>query len=92
CVFFIPGLILALGGNFMIVGPMTLSLLPLSVLINGIMFRVESRMFAKQGLRVRENLLGFLMYALPYGLVLQPSAVAGYIAEFSGARKFWGTK
>ncbi len=89
---FIPGIILALLGHYWIVGPMTLSLFPIALFINWLMFNTESKMFEAQGLHVRKNILGFLIYLLPYSMILQPAAVVGYFLEFLGVRKVWGTK
>jgi poly-beta-1,6-N-acetyl-D-glucosamine synthase len=89
---FLPGLVLALMGHYWIVGPMTLSLFPIALLINWLMFRTESKMFMEQGLHVRRNIIGFLIYLLPYNIILQPAAVLGYFVEFLGFKKVWGTK
>jgi biofilm PGA synthesis N-glycosyltransferase PgaC len=89
---FLPGLVLALMGHYWIVGPMTLSLFPIALLINWLMFRTESKMFMEQGLHVRRNIVGFLIYLLPYNIILQPAAVVGYFVEFLGFKKVWGTK
>lgn len=89
---FLPGLVLALMGHYWIVGPMTLSLFPIALLINWLMFRTESKMFMEQGLHVRRNVVGFLIYLLPYNIILQPAAVLGYFVEFLGFKKVWGTK
>lgn len=89
---FMPGIVLALIGIYWIVGPMTLALLPLSLLMNAVMYRVSARMFNAEGLRVRYNPWGFAMYALGYSLILQPACVIGYISELLGMRKAWGTK
>ncbi len=89
---FLPGVLLALFGYFWIVGPMTLSLFPIAFFLNWIMFHTETKMFEDQGLHVRKNILGFLVYLLPYGMILQPAAVIGYIYEILGLRKEWGTK
>jgi biofilm PGA synthesis N-glycosyltransferase PgaC len=91
-VFFIPGLVLAAFGVYWIAGPLTLALLPLALVMNFLMFRVGSKMFAAQGLRVRRNISGFLVYAFCYSLILQPACVAGYFSELLGLRKTWGTK
>ncbi len=91
-VFFIPGCVLALFGIFWIAGPLTLALLPMALLINWLMFRVGSRTFSANGLRVRRNVRGFLVYAFAYSLILQPACVAGYFSELFGLRKSWGTK
>ncbi|APV52592.1 glycosyl transferase family 2 [Betaproteobacteria bacterium GR16-43] len=91
-VFFIPGIVLALFGIYWIAGPMTLILLPLSLLMNGVMYRVNAAMFEEQGLRVRFNPLGFVLYAVAYSVILQPACVAGYLSELFGWRRRWGTK
>lgn len=89
---FVPGILLALVGVFWLAGPMTLLVLPLGMLVNFAMFRVQSGMFEAQGLRVRANPGGFFAYVLLYSLVLQPACVLGYFKELLGARKHWGTK
>jgi biofilm PGA synthesis N-glycosyltransferase PgaC len=90
--FFIPGLVLALFGIFWIAGPLTLVLLPMALLMNYVMYRVGRRMFASQGLHVRRNPVGFLLYAFAYSLILQPASVAGHFSELLGLRKTWGSK
>lgn len=90
---FVPGLIAALFGIYWIAGPMTLILLPMALLINYLMFILSSRMFTTQGLKVRRNIIGFVLYSLFYSLILQPVCVIGYIKELLfGTRKNWGTK
>lgn len=89
---FIPGLIMAMMGNYWLIGPMTLSLIPMALLINLLMYRTASKMFKAQGLRVRQNWVGFLFYLIPYAFILQPAAVLGYTSEIFGRRKTWGTK
>ncbi|MCC8400391.1 glycosyltransferase [Paraburkholderia sp. MMS20-SJTN17] len=89
---FVPGMVLALFGIYWIAGPMTLLVLPMAIVINGIMFRIQSGMFTEQGLKVRRNWLGFIYYSLFYGLILQPACVVGYVQEFITRSKRWGTK
>ncbi|MEO5657564.1 MAG: glycosyltransferase family 2 protein, partial [Nitrospiria bacterium] len=89
---FIPGMIAALFGYYYIAGPMTLAVVPLTLLINGVMFRVQRRMFEERGLSVRRNLGGFLVYIFAFQLVMAPASIAGYLAELVGLRKGWGTK
>jgi biofilm PGA synthesis N-glycosyltransferase PgaC len=86
-VFFIPGIVLALFGVYWLAGPLTLALLPMSVGVNYLMYRVGSQMFASNGLRVRRNLSGFLTYAFVYSLILQPAYAAGYFSEMLGLGK-----
>ncbi len=90
--FFIPGVVLAFFGIFWIAGPLTLVLLPMALLMNYLMYRIGRHMFASQGLRVRRNTVGFLLYAFAYSLILQPASVAGHFSELLGLRKTWGSK
>jgi len=89
---FIPGIIAALFGYFWIAGLMTLLVLPLAMLWNLVIFRVQRRMFEAQDLKVRRNVGGFLFYTLGYTMILQPVCVMGYAAELFRFRKTWGTK
>ena len=89
---FIPGLILALFGIYWIVGPMTLSLLPMAFLLNWQMYLKGRAMFRSENLKVRTNYLGFIFYVFAYGLILQPACVYGYFSELFNVRKSWGTK
>jgi biofilm PGA synthesis N-glycosyltransferase PgaC len=89
---FIPGVILALTGRFWIVGPMTLSLIPPSLLLNNVMYRAAKHTFIKENISIRSNLFGFIFYILAYGLILQPACVYGYVSELFGLKKVWGTK
>ena len=66
------GILLALTGNFAIVGPMTLAVLPLNLLLAGIMFHFSRRSFEEIGLKVRRNRLGYLGYLLTYQLFMSP--------------------
>ena len=89
---FVPGIVLALFGYYWLAGPMTLLVLPLAMLVNYIMFSIQSRMFTEQGLTVRKNPIAFAFYALFYGIILQPACFFGYLSEILGTRKSWGTK
>jgi biofilm PGA synthesis N-glycosyltransferase PgaC len=89
---FLPGVVLALFGVYWIAGPMTLLVLPFAMLINWLMFAIQSSMFKAQDLKVRRNWWGFLVYSMFYGAILQPACVLGYLKELSGARKNWATK
>jgi biofilm PGA synthesis N-glycosyltransferase PgaC len=91
-VFFLPGVVLALFGCYWFAGPMTLVLLPMALVMNFLMFHIGAGMFAQQGLRVRRNVRGFLIYAFAYSAILQPACVWGYLSEVLGLRKTWGTK
>lgn len=89
---FIPGLVLAFAGYYWLAGPMTLLVLPLAMLVNYQIYAIQSNMFETQDLKVRKNLLGFLVYALFYGAILQPACVVGYFKEIFSMPKHWGPK
>ncbi len=89
---FIPGLVLACFGYFWIVGPMTLSILPMALALNLYMYSRSQRMFNKEHLKVRTNIFGFFFYVFAYGLILQPACVYGYFSELFNLKKTWGTK
>ena len=89
---FIPGVVLALFGKFWIVGPMTLSLIPIAILLNRVMYKAGSAMFEHEHLKIRRNRMGFLSYMLVYSFILQPACVWGYISEIFNFKKNWGTK
>jgi len=83
------GLVLALTGNFIIVGPMTAAVLPISLTIALTMYVRQRAVFGKLGLRVRRNVLGFVLYVLVYQLVMSPISVSGYATELVRARRVW---
>ena len=91
---FIPGMLAAIFFQwYLLAGPMTLILLPMALMVNWLMFLIQSRMFTSQGLKVRKNPVGFILYAFFYSIILQPACVIGYIHElFRGSKKNWGTK
>jgi biofilm PGA synthesis N-glycosyltransferase PgaC len=83
------GLVLALTGNFVIVGPMTAAVLPISLAIALTMYVRQRSVFRTLGLRIRRNLLGFVLYVLVYQLVISPISVSGYSSELVRARRVW---
>jgi len=89
---FLPGIILAFFKIYWIVGPMTLSLLPMAFLLNWQMYLKGKAMFNREHLKIRANILGFIFYVFAYGLILQPACVYGYFSELFNLRKSWGTK
>jgi biofilm PGA synthesis N-glycosyltransferase PgaC len=83
------GIVLALFGNFAIVGPVTFAVLPLNIAISVFMFHRSSQAFAELGLKARRNRLGFLGYLLAYQLFMSPVSVVGYGQELLGTRRRW---
>jgi biofilm PGA synthesis N-glycosyltransferase PgaC len=86
----LPGLVLAATGRYWIVGPYTLAVLPLTLVVNAILYRFQRRrVFDLLGLRVRRNALGFLGFVLTYQVLMSPIAVLGYGQELLGLRRRW---
>jgi biofilm PGA synthesis N-glycosyltransferase PgaC len=86
---FVPGIVLAMFGNFAIVGLMTLLVLPLNALLGAIMYRHQRRVFRKLNLRVRENKRGLMFYFFFYQFAMSPISLGGYVLEATGARRRW---
>jgi len=87
---FLPGLLLALCGIYWLAGPITLLVLPLAALWNLVIFRIQTRMLDRAGIRMERSLSGFLLFTLAYPLLMQPVSLWGYAAEMSGRKKEWG--
>jgi biofilm PGA synthesis N-glycosyltransferase PgaC len=86
----LPGLALAATGRFWIVGPYTVAVLPLTLLVNAILYRYQRRrVFNVLGLRVRRNAVGFVAFVLTYQMLMSPVSVAGYVQELLGLRRRW---
>jgi biofilm PGA synthesis N-glycosyltransferase PgaC len=84
------GLVLALGfQNYAIIGPLTLLVLPLNMILSGIMFKLSRDSFQEVGLRVRRNVKGFLGYLLLYQLFMSPISVVGYMQELFRTKRNW---
>jgi biofilm PGA synthesis N-glycosyltransferase PgaC len=86
---FIPGVVLAATGNFAIVGPMTLMVLPLNAVLGGVMFFHQRRVFATVNLRVRTNRRGLFFYLFCYQFMMSPISLAGYVLEAARRRRTW---
>lgn len=89
--FWIPGLILALfWGNYAVVGPMMILVLPLTFISFGILYYYQSNVvFKNSNLKVRKNLIGFILFILCYQLIMSPVSLYGYIQELFGAKRVW---
>lgn len=85
----LPGLILALFGIYWIVGPMTLLVLPLTLISYAILYTYQKYVFRKLNLKIRKNLLGFILFALFYQMIMSPVSVWGYLQEFFKLKRKW---
>ena len=86
---FLPGVILALTGNFIIVGPWTIAVLPVNILIASVMLSRQRSVFREMDLRIRQNYLGFLAYLLLYAPIMSPVSFVGYLKELLRTKRRW---
>lgn len=89
--FWIPGLFAALFlGNFAIVGPIMLLVLPLTLISFGILYYYQySIVFKNLNLKVRRNIFGFVLFILCYQMIMSPVSLYGYVQEIFGAKRVW---
>ncbi len=88
--FWIPGLIFSFFGYFWIVGPMTLLVLPLTLISYSILYLYQrNHVFKRLQLKVRKNQLGFILFILGYQMIMSPVSVYGYIQEFFKLKRNW---
>jgi poly-beta-1,6-N-acetyl-D-glucosamine synthase len=86
---FIPGIVLALTGNFVIVGPMTLAVLPLNAVLASVMYHFQRSSLREAGLRIRNAHAGLAFFFLLYQMFMSPVSVSGYIQEGFHASRRW---
>jgi biofilm PGA synthesis N-glycosyltransferase PgaC len=87
--FWLPGLILAFFGFFWIVGPMTLFVLPITLISYFSIYSYQKRVFKELNLKVRKNTAGFFVFALTYQMIMSPVSVWGYLQELLKLRRIW---
>jgi biofilm PGA synthesis N-glycosyltransferase PgaC len=86
---FLPGIVLAATGNFAIVGPMTVMVLPLNAALGGVMLLHQRRVFSSVNLKMRHNRRGLFFYFFCYQFVMSPISLSGYLLEMVRARRAW---
>lgn len=88
---YIPGLVAALlFQNFLIVGFVTLLLLPITVLVFSVMYISEyKRVYKRLNIKCSKNYLSFIVFILFYSIIMSPICVWGYLQEFIGAKRKW---
>lgn len=86
----LPGLVLAFFGYYWIVGPLTLLVLPLTVISFGILYIFQKRyVFHHLNLRIRNNIGGLLLFVLCYQMIMSPVSVWGYLQEAFKWERVW---
>jgi len=85
---FIPGVVLSIVySKHLLIAPMAVALLPAALVVNLAAFLAMRSMFHDQGLKVRSNVSGFILYIFGYSLLVQPARVIGYLAGLGKPRK-----
>jgi poly-beta-1,6-N-acetyl-D-glucosamine synthase len=86
----IPGLIFAFFGNYLIVGPATLFVLPLTLISYCFLYFYQRNfVFKRLKLKIRKNIVGFIFYLLCYQMIISPVSVYGYLQEFFKFKRKW---
>jgi biofilm PGA synthesis N-glycosyltransferase PgaC len=86
----LPGLVLACFGYFWLVGPMTVAVLPLTVVVYAVLFHRQWRdVFKPLGLVVRKNWLALAAFLLVYQVLMSTVSVRGYAQELLRLRRNW---
>lgn len=89
---FVPGILLSFFGNYCIVGPVTLTLIPLAVFVNSIFYFGQKKTLAENAIEIGPVNFDLFIYMLFYYLIMVPAPVYGYLQEIFMASKKWGTK
>lgn len=89
---FIPGIIAAFFGYFLIAGPMTLAVIPLAILFNIAFFTKQRKLFRSHHLKVKGDAWSLVCYVLFYNALMVPACICGYFSEMFNLQKKWGTK
>lgn len=85
-----PGVVLACFGIYWFVGVYTAAVLPLTLLVNAVLYRYQNkRVFVPLDLKVRRNLRGLVAYVVFYQFLMSPVSVLGYAQELLGTRRRW---
>jgi poly-beta-1,6-N-acetyl-D-glucosamine synthase len=88
--FWVPGVILFLSGNPIIVGWWSMLLLPITLAIYGLMRRWQERhVFRRLGIHPPTDRRGFLGYLLGYQVLVSAAALRGYGQYLLGSRRRW---
>lgn len=88
--FWIPGIILALFQDYIIVGLLTLLLYPLTLIAFIVMFQKEYRYVLKPlEIKTEKTFLSFFIFTFVYSIILAPACIKGYISETFNKKCKW---
>lgn len=85
-----PGVVLACTGRFWVVGPMTIAVVPMTLLLYGVLYRYQHRqVLVPLGLRPRRDKRGLVLFLLGYQLLMSTVSILGYGQELLRLRRSW---
>jgi biofilm PGA synthesis N-glycosyltransferase PgaC len=86
----LPGLVLAGFGRYWIVGPMTVTVLPVTLFVYWLLYRFQRRQVLEPlGLVARRDHGGFLLFLLGYQALMSTMSVLGYAQQLLHRRRNW---
>ena len=88
---FVPGVIAALFFEwYLMASIMTLYLLPIGLISNFIMYRIQKKSMKNNLLEMHQkNKSGFFIYLLFYQLIMTPATLSGYVSELLKRKRIW---
>ena len=91
---FVPSVIAAVFFQYyLLVGLITLLLLPLAMAVMSLMYFRQKRILERNNLKMpKRNLLGLVLFVVTYQLLQAPATLSGYATEIFNLKKTWGTK
>lgn len=95
CVMFLllPSIIAAIFFEFyLLVGLMTLLVLPLAMMLNLLMYSKQKKILAQNNIKLSGSAFSLLLFVIGYQLFQAPATINGYTSEFLNLKKNWGTK
>ena len=88
--FWIPGIVLALFQDYIIVGLLVIILYPLTLLAFFVMFQKEYRYVVKPlKIKIKKPILSFFIFTFVYSIILAPACIRGYLQETFKAKRKW---
>ncbi len=86
----VPGMILACFGHFWVVGPMTIAVVPLTMLVYGLLFHFQTKhVFTPLRLRVRRDVTGLILFIFVYQFFMSLFSITGYVQELTKRSRSW---
>lgn len=86
---FVPGVVAALLGFFLLAGKMTLLLLPVAFAYGYISVFIQRRDLKEIGIDIRKDAAGYAAYMLLYQLLMSPATISGYFSEIFKRKRVW---